>query len=68
MPNVLQTRPMKRDAMLNVRIPADVKRAIKRAGDDDHGRSVSGMVVRILREWCIAHGYLAAPKSAKGRA
>ena len=45
--------------MLNVRIPGDVKEAVRRAAEDDHGRSLSGMVVRILREWCEANGYLA---------
>ena len=46
--------------MLNIRLPADVKEAVRRAGDDDHGRSLSGMVVRILTEWCTEKGYLPA--------
>jgi hypothetical protein len=49
---------MKRDAVLNVRVPDEVKNAVRRAGEDDHGRSLSGMVVRILREWCAEKGYL----------
>jgi len=56
--------------MLNVRIPGDVKEAVRRAAEDDHGRSLSGMVVRILREWCAEHGYLSADendKAPKGR-
>ncbi len=44
--------------MLAVRIPAEIKEAVRRAGDDDHGRSLSGMVVRILEEWVIERGYL----------
>ena len=51
---------MERDAILAVRIPAEVKEAVRRAGEADHGRSLSGMVVRILREWCVEKGYLPA--------
>lgn len=71
---VLQCPAMTRDGVLNVRIPEDVKDAVRRAGEDDHGRSMSGMVVRILSEWCIEKGYLAPPsaptapaKRGKGR-
>jgi hypothetical protein len=49
---------MQRDSVLAVRIPAEIKEAVRRAGDDDHGRSMSGMVVRILEEWVIERGYL----------
>lgn len=49
---------MKRDAVLNLRLPSDVKKAVRRAADDDHGRSASGMVVRILREWLAERDYL----------
>lgn len=61
---------MKRDAVLNIRLPAEVKAAIQRAAEDDHGRSISGMVVRVLREWLASNAYLAAepPKpTRKGR-
>jgi hypothetical protein len=51
-------RSMERDSVLAVRIPAEIKEAVRRAGDADHGRSLSGMVVRILEEWVIEHGYL----------
>ena len=57
--------------MLVVRLPVELKEAVRRAGEDDHGRSLSGMVVRILREWCVEKGYLAvdgdnkAPKRRK---
>lgn len=63
---------MQRDAVLNVRIPKDVKEAVRRAGEDDDGRSISGMAVKILRLWCIEAGYLKStaapqpkPKQAK---
>jgi len=58
---------MKRDAVLNIRLPNDVKEAVRRAGDEDHGRSLSGMVVRILTEWCAEKGYLQTePKRERG--
>jgi hypothetical protein len=56
---------MERDATLVVRLPADVKEAVRRAGEDDHGRSLSGMVVRILREWCVEKGYLTADSNSE---
>ena len=49
---------MKRDAVFNVRLPADVKAAVQRAAEDDHGRSASNMVVKVLSEWLTAKGYL----------
>ncbi len=63
---VLREQTMKRDAVLNIRLPADVKAAVQRAGDDDHGRSISGMVVRILQEWLTERGYLKAPREKRG--
>ena len=54
---------MKRDAVLNVRIPADLKEALVRAAEEDHGRTMSGMLVRILDEWLGSAGYL--KKSAR---
>jgi hypothetical protein len=56
---------MERDAILAVRIPAEIKDAVRRAGDDDHGRSLSGMVVRILEEWVTERGYLKAKSGGK---
>ena len=52
---------MERDAALNVRLPAEVKTALRRAAEDDHGRSLSGMVVRICQEWLAEAGYLKSP-------
>ena len=57
---------MIRDVMLNVRVPNDLKSALHRAAEDDHGRSMSGMVVRILSEWLAEHGYQTA-KAASSR-
>ncbi len=58
LPFVLQSEAMRRDAVLNVRLPADVKAAIRCAAKDDFDRSISSMVVRVLREWSVEKGYL----------
>jgi hypothetical protein len=58
---------VKRNAMLIVRLPDEVKNAAMRAADDDHGRSLSGMVVRILEEWLTDRGYLKARPQAASR-
>lgn len=49
---------MKRDAVLNMRVPVAIKEGLRRAGEDDFGRSASGMATRIFREWLTEHGYL----------
>jgi hypothetical protein len=54
---------MERDAVLNLRVPSAVKIALRRAADDDHGRSVSAMATRVLSEWLIAHQYLRKKRS-----
>lgn len=54
--------------MLNVRVPADLKQALREAAEDDHGRSLSSMVVRVLREWLGSQGYLRTNSVDKGRA
>jgi hypothetical protein len=62
---------VERDAALNIRLPSEVKQAIRRAADDDHGRSISGMVVKVLREWLAERNYLTlepAPPPAPRRA
>ncbi len=43
--------------MLNVRVPSDLKEALKKAAEADE-RSVSTMTVRILREWLQQQGFL----------
>lgn len=50
---------MKRDDVLNVRVPSEIKVALKKAADADE-RSLSVLTVRILREWLTAKGYLPA--------
>src|SRR5205823_3073821 len=52
---------MTRDEMLNVRVPAEIKAALKQFADADQ-RSVSTMPVRILRAWLETHGHLRASK------
>ena len=59
--NVLMTR----DGVLNVRLPEDVKRALRKAADADYGRSMSAMAVKILSEWLTAHDYLPPPAAKK---
>lgn len=72
---------MRRDAMLNIRLPLEVKNALHRAAEADHGRSASSMAVRIFREWLSSRGFLpeleasppepektrTSPASSKGR-
>lgn len=59
---------MERDAMLNVRVATDMKQSLQKAAEDDHGRSMSGMVTRILGEWLTAHGYNVRSSRAPQRA
>ena len=64
---------MVRDEILNMRLPADVKNALKRAAEDDFGRSLSAMGVKLITEALTAQGYLPknqppAQASAKARA
>ncbi len=40
-----------RDATLVVRLPAELKEALRKAAEADHGRSLSGLAVRALSEW-----------------
>lgn len=53
---------MTRDSVMNVRLPERIKEAARRAAQED-GRSLSGMVTRIMREWLSEHGYLDAPEA-----
>ena len=52
---------MVREAVLNVRLSGGLKAALRQAAEDDHGRSMSGMVARILEEWLEAQGYKVQP-------
>ena len=58
---------------LSARVDAELKDALEQAAKDDD-RSTSSLLVKIVREWLAAHGYLegeGTPKKvrgAKGRA
>jgi len=58
---------MQRDDVLNLRVPRDLKSALKRAAERDE-RSMSMMVVRILREWLTTKGLYASPEATPGPA
>lgn len=47
---------MNKDDVLNFRVPADLKAALRKAAEKDE-RSMSMMAVRILREWLAGNGY-----------
>ena len=47
----------KRKAVINFRISANLKAAAQRAADED-SRSVSSLVIKLLREHLTARGYL----------
>jgi hypothetical protein len=57
---------MARDEVLNLRVPAAVKAALKRAAESDD-RSVSSLALRIIREWLMVEGHLAATAQAVRR-
>lgn len=56
---------VERDEVIVVRVPGAVKTAIRVAAEDDHGRTMSGMVVRILREWLVDRNYLPQATASK---
>jgi len=47
---------MTKDDVLNFRVPADLKAALRKAAEQDE-RSMSVMAARILREWLIEKGF-----------
>jgi hypothetical protein len=47
---------MNKDDVLNFRVPADIKAALRKAAEQDD-RSMSTMAVRILREWLTEKGF-----------
>jgi len=61
---------MNKDDVLNFRVPADLKVALRKAAEQDD-RSMSVMAARILREWLTEHGFYevqgATPKSRRAR-
>ena len=59
--------PMDRDDVLNLRVPASLKDALKSAAKDDR-RTMSALAQIVLSDWLTARGYLKAIKnSRKGR-
>jgi hypothetical protein len=48
---------VKSDAVLNMRVPSDVKEALSRAAEDNL-RTMSSMATWALAEWLTEHGYL----------
>ena len=56
----------KRDATQVVRLPADVKAALKRAAVDTE-RTMSKCAVLAVRSWLVAEGYMAAAKPGRVR-
>ncbi len=48
---------LRRDAVLNLRVPRAMKKALERAAVEDD-RSLSGMAVRMLRAQLTALGYM----------
>ena len=57
---------MSKDEVLNFRVPADLKAALRRAAETDE-RSMSTMAARILREWLTAKGYLPSEEATPVR-
>ena len=49
---------MNKDDVLNFRVPADLKAALRRVADQEE-RSMSTMAARILREWLTENGFYA---------
>lgn len=47
---------MHKDDVLNFRVPADLKAALRKAAEQDE-RSMSTMAARILREWLTEKGF-----------
>jgi hypothetical protein len=53
---------MTKDDVLNFRVPADLKAALRRAAEQDD-RSMGGMAGKILREWLMEKGFLSIEAS-----
>ena len=58
---------MVKDDVLNFRVPADLKDALRRAAEQDE-RSMSMMAARILREWLTTKGYYVSEDAKAVRA
>ena len=58
---------MSKDDVLNFRVPADLKAALRKAAEQDE-RSMSVMAGRILREWLAAKGFYVSEDAMLARA
>jgi len=53
--------------VLNLRVPANLKAALKGAAKDDR-RTMSALAHIVLSDWLVEHGYMKRAKSApKGK-
>lgn len=52
---------MERDAVIHVRLPQALKKAMQRAAEHD-GRTASSMIVHVLQSWCEVNGYVTPPR------
>ena len=62
-------RGMRSDAILNLRIPTEIKAALQRAAEANL-RSMSGMANWAMSEWLTEHGFMTRDEAAavnKGR-
>ena len=48
---------MKQDTLMAFRLPTTTRDAIQRAAQDEQ-RSASNLVLRVVSEWLVEHGYL----------
>jgi uncharacterized protein (DUF1778 family) len=54
---------MTKDEVLNLRVPTEVKSALRRAAAEDE-RSASSMALKVIKHWLVANDYLAPPKAS----
>lgn len=55
--------PMPKSTMLNVRLPVEIRDALKQAAAAEQ-RNMSNLTLVILSRWLSKHGFLAAAKPA----
>ena len=57
LPWCIASRIMQRDGTILIRLPQPMKDTLRQIAEDD-GRSMSGLVVKILSDWLRANGYI----------
>jgi uncharacterized protein (DUF1778 family) len=60
------TSSMKRDDVLNLRVPGDLKAALRKAAAQDE-RSMSILATRVLRQWLSANHFFEAEEPRSKR-